>query len=436
MVEIKEVAVGSLAEEAGLMSGDYIVSINGHPITDVLDYRFYLTVRKVKIKIHRGPDIFDVVIEKPEYDDIGLGFKTFLMDEKKSCRNKCIFCFIDQLPEGMRDTLYFKDDDSRLSFLTGSYVTLTNMSDDDIDRIIRMKMTPINISVHSTDPELRKMMLCNKNAGKVMEIMKRFADGGIEMNCQIVLCKGVNDGDHLDRTMEDLASLYPAVQSVSVVPAGLTKFRDNLYPLRPFSPEECEQIIGQVGKFAETCLKKHDSRIFFCADELYIKAGIKLPPEEDYEGYPQLENGVGLMRSMREEFEDALYDIRKFDLYSKRDVSIATGVAACEYIQTLVKRLGSVVNNFTCNVYAIKNDYFGENITVAGLITGTDLYYQLRGKDLGTTLFLPQVMLRSDGDLFLDGMSPEELEKRLDVKIRFVKNDGADFVSKLLTIEK
>lgn len=432
MVEIYGVEPGSAAERAGLRPGDCLISINGHEITDVLDYRFYLAEPQVTLKIHRGPELFDVSIEKGEYDDIGLEFRTFLMDEKRTCRNKCVFCFIDQLPPGMRESLYFKDDDSRMSFMMGNYITLTNLSEKDIDRIILMRTSPLNISVHTTNPELRVKMLNNKRAGNVMEHMRRFASANIKLNCQIVLCKGLNDGAELDRTMADLASLWPAVQSVSVVPAGLTKYREGLYPLEPFSPGECADIIGQVNAFSERCLEKCSSRIFFCADEFYIKANMPIPPAKDYEDYPQLENGVGMIRLMQDEFDEAVSDLSDFELSRRRDISVATGEAAFDFISGLVEALKKKAPNLDCKVYKIKNEYFGENITVAGLITGVDLYRQLRGKQLGETLYLTRSMLRSEGDMFLDSMTPEELSGLLGVRIKFIANDGFEFVNVLL----
>lgn len=432
MVEILGVERGSRAERAGLRPGDILISVNGHEVGDVLDYKFYLAESQVTLKIHRGPELFDVTIEKDEYDDIGLEFSTFLMDEKRCCRNKCVFCFIDQLPKGMRDSLYFKDDDSRMSFIMGNYITLTNLSDKDIDRIILMRTSPLNISVHTTNPELRVKMLKNKHAGNVMELMRRFASAKIKMNCQIVLCKGLNDGAELDRTMADLASLWPAVQSVSVVPSGLTKFREGLYPLEPFTPDECASIISQVTEFAERCFDKHSSRIFFCADEFYIKAGLPIPSGEEYEDYPQLENGVGLIRSMWDEFNAAAQDLSDFDLARHRNVSIATGEAAFGFISDLVETLKQSCPNLDCKVYKIKNEFFGENITVAGLITGIDLYRQLKDKELGDTLYLTKSMLRNDGDMFLDSMTPEELSEKLGVRIEFISNDGFEFVETLL----
>lgn len=425
---------GSLADMNGIMRGDCLIRINGNDINDVLDYRFYITEPKVRLLIHRGPELIEKVIRKPRYDDIGLEFETFLMDDKRSCRNKCVFCFIDQLPAGMRDTLYFKDDDSRLSFLMGNYITLTNMDEHDISRIIDMKMSPLNISVHATEPELRCMMLNNRFAGSCYETMKRFAAAGIKMHCQIVLCKNVNDGAHLMRTMRDLAELYPAVDSVSVVPAGLTKYRDNLYPLSPFTTEECRTVIAQVEGFAEDCRQKYGSRIFFCADELYIESGARFPTGEYYEGYPQIENGVGMIRSMADEFSAAIKDLSDLDPLRPRSFSIATGAAAYDFISVMTEELKKRCFNLDCNVYKIKNEFFGESITVAGLITGTDLYHQLRGKELGKVLFLPSVMLRHERDKFLDDVTPVWLENKLNVKIEFIDSDGYDFVEKILKL--
>jgi Fe-S oxidoreductase, related to NifB/MoaA family len=433
MVEIDGVEQGSAADIAGLRRGDYLISINGHEINDVLDYRYYLTEKQVALTVHRGPELFEVAIEKGEYGDIGLEFRTFLMDDKRSCRNKCVFCFIDQLPPGLRESLYFKDDDSRMSFIMGNYITLTNLSDEDINRIIKMRTSPLNISVHTTDPELRVRMMNNKNAGNIMESMRRFAAAKIKMNCQIVLCKGLNDGEALDNSMADLESLWPAVESVSIVPAGITKFREGLYPLEPFTSEECAAVINQVVKFAEHCRASHSSRIFFCADEFYIKAKLPIPRGRSYEGYPQLENGVGMIRSMKDEFDEALAGVEIYDLLRRRDITLATGEAAHGFITTLMLAISQKCPRLKYKVFRIKNDFFGENITVAGLITGIDLYKQLRGKNLGETLFLPSTMLRRERDMFLDSMTPEELEQRLNVKIVFIDNDGHDFVDKILS---
>ena len=432
MVLIDDVLPGSSADRGGVKRGDYLIRINGHDINDVLDYRFYITEDRVRLLIHRGPELINVAIRKHRYDDIGLVFNTFLMDEKRSCKNKCIFCFIDQLPQGMRKPLYFKDDDSRLSFLMGNYITLTNRDEHDISRIIEMKMSPINISVHTTNPELRCKMLSNRFAGSCLDTMKRFAENGIEMHCQIVLCRGVNDGDELISTMNDLSSLYPAVNSVSIVPAGLTKHRENLYPLTPFTKEECAGIVETVENYAEECYEKYGSRIFFCGDELYIKGERKFPKGEYYEGYSQLENGVGMMRSFSDEFEDAIKNLNAYDPHRMRSCSIATGVAAYGIISFMVEQMKKRCYNFDCNVYEIKNDFFGENITVAGLITAKDLYRQLRNKPLGKVLFLPSVMLRHEGDRFLDNETPRWLEEKLNTKIVFIDNDGYEFIEKLM----
>lgn len=431
MVLINDVLRGSSADLGGVKAGDYLIRINGKDINDVLDYRYYITEPRVRLLLHRGPDLIEVAIRKPRYDDIGLVFDTFLMDEKRSCKNKCIFCFIDQMPQGMRKSLYFKDDDSRLSFLMGNYITLTNMDEHDISRIIEMKMSPINISVHATDPELRCKMLNNRFAGSCYDTMKRFAEAGIEMHCQIVLCKSVNDGKELDKTMKDLSELYPAVSSVSVVPAGLTKYRENLFPLEPFTKEECVSIIKQVESYAKECNEKYGSSIFFCADELYIKGGYRFPKGEYYEGYSQIENGVGMVRSFSDEFAQAIKHIDDYDPHRPRSLSLATGEAAYGLISFMVEQLKKRCYNFDCKVYKIKNEFFGENITVAGLITGKDIYNQLRNKPLGKVLFLPTVMLRRDGDRFLDDVTPAWLEEKLNVKIVFIDTDGYDFIEKI-----
>ncbi|MBO6019857.1 MAG: DUF512 domain-containing protein, partial [Clostridia bacterium] len=302
MVKVTAVEPHSRAERAGILPGDELVSINGEEIRDVLDYRFYLAEKKIDLALLRDETPYTVTIKKGTYDDVGLYFETPLMDEKQACRNKCVFCFIDQLPKGMRKSLYFKDDDSRLSFLHGNYITMTNMTDRDVDRIVKMRFSPINVSVHTTNPELRVEMMKNKRAGAVLAYLPKLAAAGIELHCQIVLCRGLNDGAELARTMRDLAALAPAVDSVSVVPAGLTDHRDGLYPLKPFTPVECAAVIRQVDAFAEECLEKYGSRLFFCADEFYLSAGLPIPDESYYEGYPQLENGVGMIRSALEDF--------------------------------------------------------------------------------------------------------------------------------------
>ena len=437
MVKITCVDFNSRAHRAGILADDILVSINGKEINDVLDYRFHLANRTIDILVKRAGAELHFNIIKQEYDDIGLDFETPLMDNKHSCENKCIFCFIDQLPKGLRKTLYFKDDDSRLSFLHGNYITLTNLHDRDIDRIIEMHISPVNVSVHTTNPELRVKMMKNKRSGEVLSYLKRFADAGIHICAQIVLCKGINDGEELQRSMRDLTQYYPALQSVSIVPAGKTKFRDNLFPLESFTPEDCKRVISQVEKFADECLEKYGSRLFFCADEFYIKAELPLHDDEYYEGYAQIENGVGMLTSLLTEFgiETDYIDeyISKFN--PPRRVSVVTGMAAKDQITDMCNRLSAIVPGLSITVYPIINNFFGHEITVSGLLTGSDIYDQLKDKSLFDELILPPNVLRSEGDLFLCGMSIDELSKKLDVNIRLSGNDGAGFVSAMLGIE-
>ena len=430
MVRIESVERFSPAEKAKIKAGDEIISINGNEIRDVLDYRYYICEKKLSVLVRRNGEEKTFNIKKGEYDDLGLEFETFLMDKKHSCRNKCIFCFIDQLPKGMRDTLYFKDDDSRLSFLQGNYITLTNMTEEDIDRIIKMRMSPINISVHTTDPELRVKMLKNPRSGEVLAYVKKLAEAGIEINAQIVLCRGVNDGENLERTMHDLACLFPQVSSVSIVPAGLTKHRDGLYPLTPFSKEESAAVVAQVEAFAVACKKSLGSSIFYCGDELYLEAGLPLPEGDYYEGYRQIENGVGMIASMKDELDSAL-EAEEGD-GRERSLSIATGHAAYGFICECAEKIKAKFPGVRINVYEIKNDFFGQSVTVAGLITGKDLLAQLEGKELYGELLLPANMLRYGGDLFLCGMSKEELEEKLAVKITLCENDGYEFLDKIV----
>ena len=432
MVTITGVLPGSFADRAGIKTDDCLISVNGREIRDVLDYRFFLAETSVVLQIHRGPELFDVTIRKGMYDDIGLEFETPLMDKKHSCENKCIFCFIDQLPKGMRKSLYFKDDDSRLSFLHGNYITLTNLKQRDVDRIIEMHISPVNVSVHTTNPELRVQMMKNKRAGEVLDYIRQFAEAGIKLRGQIVLCRGVNDGTELDRTMRDLAQYYPALESVSIVPAGLTAYRENLYPLEPFTRKECAKIIDQVTSFADECLKKLGTRLFFCADELYIKAGRPIPAYPYWEEFTQIENGVGMMASMAHELEMALDYISTDERQMKRSLSIATGEAAYAYICGLVGKIQQICPMIECDVYCVKNNFFGGQVTVSGLITGRDLAEQLKDCILGDELLLPRTMLRSEGDLFLCDMTPKELSEQLGVPIRFVSNDGADFLDAVL----
>ncbi len=433
MVKIYDVVSKSHASKCGILPGDTLISINGNEINDVLDYRFYLADRKLILDLSRDGKQYSAEIKKDEYDDIGLEFETYLMDSKKSCKNKCVFCFIDQLPKGLRDTLYFKDDDARLSFLMGNYITLTGLKDSDVDRIIKMHMSPVNISVHTTNPILRCKMMNNRFAGKSLEYLKLFAENNITMNCQIVLCKGLNDGDELVNTMHDLATLYPAVNSVSVVPAGLTKHRDGLFPLEPFTSEESRKIVRTVQSFAQLCKKEYGSSIFFCGDELYLKAGIDIPSADYYEGFSQIENGIGMISSMLDEFDYAFENLKEKPILP-RCVSIATGNAAYPFICSLTKRIENKFDGLKINVYNIDNNFFGTNITVAGLITGHDLVTQLKDKELGSILYLPRTMLESEGLLFLDSMTLDSVAKKLKIEIKTIYNDGEEFLYHLLGI--
>ncbi|MBQ8720209.1 MAG: DUF512 domain-containing protein [Clostridia bacterium] len=419
MVKITGVERASSAARHGVMAEDTLISINNNEINDVLDYRFYLTEPSVTLRIRRGEDEYTVTIRKGEYDDIGLDFETPLMDKKHSCKNGCIFCFIDQNPEGMRDSIYFKDDDSRLSFIHGNYITLTNMSDSDIDRIIKMRFSPINISVHTTNPDLRVKMMKNKRAGEVLSYLDRLKGAGIAMCGQIVLCRGINDGEELTRSMRDLAKYLPELSSVSIVPAGLTKFRDKLYPLTDFSKEEAERVIDAVDSFAEGLKKKCGTRLFFVADEFYLKAERPIPDTEYYEEYPQIENGVGMIRSFTDEFGIAAEDLIELSqsVREPRCVSVATSTASYPMISDMAERVMAICPNLTINVYKIINDFFGESITVTGLLTGKDIARQLKDKPLGDELLVPANALRYD-DVFLCNMTLSELSETLGVKVR------------------
>lgn len=428
MVKITGVLPFSRAARAGIEIGDILLEINGHTINDVLDYRFRLAEEKVVLKLHRGSDIVSVTIKKDEYDDIGLEFGTPLMDKKHRCENGCIFCFIDQNPKGMRESIYFKDDDSRLSFLHGNYITLTNLHDADIDRIIEMHISPVNVSVHTTNPDLRVKIMKNRRAGEVLSYLRRLADAEITLRGQIVLCRNVNDGDELERTMRDLSGLYPKMDSVSVVPAGLTGHREGLYKLEPFTAEECAAVIEQVDKFNKTL----PERMFFASDEFYVKSGVPLPDDEYYGEYTQIENGVGMLSSFEHEFMMMLSTYDADQSIAGRTVSIATGEAAYEFIRSLTDKLTSKLPQIKVNVYAVKNRFFGGEVTVTGLLTGQDILAELNGKELGEVMYLSRTTLRSEGDLFLCGMTPAELSEKLGVKIVFTENDGAELCEKII----
>ena len=435
MIEIISVAPDSPA--AGkVFPGEFLVALNGTPISDVLDYQFHSYDATLLVAVKTPAGQWKVAsVQKDEGADLGLEFVDYLMDKPRSCQNRCIFCFIDQMPKGLRKSLYFKDDDIRLSFLTGNYISLTNLTDAELERIIRLKISPINISVHATDPGVRAMMLGNLKAGRCMAIMRRFRDAEITMNAQIVLCPGINDGAILAQSMQDLAALWPQLNSVSVVPVGLTRHREGLYPLVPFKPEQARDTIAQVERFAARCLAEHGSRVFYCGDELYLQAGLALPEEEAYEGYPQLENGVGLMRSFETEFLAALEGVAS----SKPPLqeapipfSIATGTAAAPFLQDLLKTVAQKCGRIDGQVYAIQNDFFGHSVTVAGLVVGADILAQLKGRDLGERLLIPRSMLRHGEGVFLDDMTVAALAEGLSVPVVPVNIDGGAFLETIL----
>lgn len=431
---IKEVYPGSIAQEMEIEPGDILLSINHEVIEDVFDYRYLIKDEYIEVVI-RKPDGEEWLLEiDKEYDDdLGVEFENGLMSDYRSCSNKCIFCFIDQMPPGMRETLYFKDDDSRLSFLQGNYITLTNMSDRDIDRIIRFHLSPINISVQTMNPELRCRMLNNRFAGEALKKIDRLYEAGTEMNGQIVLCKGVNDGEELRYTIERLAAYAPHMQSVSVVPVGLSKFRDGLYPLEPFTKEDACQVIDLIEEWQKKLYEKHKLHFIHASDEWYILAERELPEESRYDGYIQLENGVGMIRLLYEEFMDALGE--KEDDGKTEELSMATGFLPYPYLKRLLDRMAEVYPGRKIHLYPIRNDFFGEMITVAGLITGQDLVAQLKGKPLGSRLLLPSVMFKSGEEVFLDDMTRAQAEAALQIPINIVKSGGYDLLSAILDRE-
>ena len=432
MPEIVSVDRRSPAERAGIKPGDWLLDIDGHQINDVLDYNFRITERKITVRCHRGPDILTFVIRKDRYADLGLNFSDYLMDKQRRCSNKCIFCFIDQNPCGMRESVYFKDDDSRMSFLSGSYVTLTNMADADLDRICQMHLSPINVSVHTTDPELRVKMMGNPRAALIMDQLKKLAGAGIKLHCQIVCCRNINDGEALEKTMSDLAGLYPAVESCGIVPCGLTKYRAGLPYIEPFDTESSAGLVRQVEAFADRMYSQHGEHVFFVGDEAYVKAALPLPPPGYYEGFPMIEDGIGGMASLEEEVVSALKCLSEDERRTVRDVSIATGEAAFEFIKRLTETVKEAVSGLRCRVYPVRNDFYGGGVTVAGLITGGDIIAQLRGKKLGDELLLPVVALRFERDRFLDDMTPDDISRELGVRVSFAENSGDDFVGRLL----
>ncbi|GFI61805.1 hypothetical protein IMSAG049_00974 [Clostridiales bacterium] len=427
---------GSIAEELGIEIGDILVAINGKEVLDVFDYRYLINDEYLEILLRDCNDEEYVAeVEKDCYEDLGLYFESGLMDNARSCNNKCIFCFIDQLPKGMRETLYFKDDDTRLSFLQGNYVTLTNMKDKDLERIIYYHLSPINISVHTTNPELRKMMLHNNKAGNIMERMKNLADAGIELHLQVVLCKGVNDGKELDRTIEDIIKLYPSAQSMSVVPVGLTKYRDGLFEQQPFTKADAAAVIDQIEGWQKCNLEKFGSRIVYAADEFYLKAERELPPPECYEEFQQFENGVGMLSLFRSEFYDLLPDI-EYRGGKKRILSIVTGAAAFGLMSEIAREIMKKCPDITINTYKIINEFFGEMITVSGLLTGSDIINQLRNRPLGEYIILPDSLLRNGETVLLDDVYVSDIERELGVKVEIALNSAQSLVEKIINTEE
>ena len=430
-VVISDVNEKSRAFKAGILPGEKLIKINGNDIVDVLDYRFYQTAREVELELEDTlGNVRTVTIHKGEYEEIGLEFETYLMDKQHSCRNKCIFCFIDQLPKGMRESLYFKDDDSRLSFLFGNYVTLTNLTQHEIDRIIKLHISPINVSVHTTNPELRVKMMNNRFAGKVLEVLPKFAEAGIKINCQIVACPGINDGKELERTLTDLEKLYPAVECIAVVPVGLTAYREGLYPLVEYTKETATQTLDLIESYGEKFKEKYGCRIVYASDEFFLKAEREIPEADYYEDFDQLDNGVGLLSLLRDELLYALEDEITVD--DKKTVTIACGTGVAEFMQTLMNNITERFSNVKINVVGIKNNFFGGGVDVSGLVTGQDLLAQLKDKDLGDKLLIPQVMLRCDGDLFLDDVSIDEVRETLNVPVITVANNGETLLNEIL----
>ncbi|MBQ8764094.1 MAG: DUF512 domain-containing protein [Clostridia bacterium] len=430
-VRISEIIKGSIAEKKKIEAGDTLLTINGNEINDVLDYRFYINDTRLllSLKTAEGKSRL-AVIHKNEFDDIGFEFETYLMDKQRSCKNKCIFCFIDQLPKGLRKSLYFKDDDSRLSFLFGNYITLTNLTDSEAERIIKMHISPVNISVQTMNPDLRVKMMANPKAGESLRYLHKFAQAELAINTQLVLCPGINDGKELERSLNELGALYPSVQSIAAVPVGLSDHREGLYPIEPYTKETAREVIGIIDRFNEKFKKEHGEIIAYAADEFYLKAELPMPDADYYNGFPQLENGVGMWALLESEFNDALDECEKKLL--ARKATIVTGKAAYPLINSLAEKACDKIKGLQINVVAAENKLLGKMITVSGLLCGADIITALDGKNLGEELIIPPNCLRSEGDMFLDDMTVEELSNKLKVKVTQNGSSGGELLSAML----
>ena len=429
--QIISVDNGSFAERAGIKAGDILLSVNSHRIEDVFDYQFYTYDNTLDIEIEREGKKLHFNIKKSDGEYIGLNFETYLMDEQKSCYNKCIFCFIDQNPKGMRETIYFKDDDARLSFLVGNYISLTNLSDKDAERIVKMHFSPLNISVHTTDPELRKLMLGNRFAGDALRHLKTFADAGLEIKTQIVVCPGVNDGENLKKTLADLSDLYPSVVSIACVPVGLSRHREGLYPLTPMDEKCARECIEITDSFRKENEEKHGEALVHASDEFYIKAKMPFPDMEYYADFEQLDNGVGLMPL----FEDQVRDELNYEEnIPQTPFTVVTGMDAAPFMEKMLDYCRNKWHNLECNTVGIVNDFYGENVTVAGLVTGRDIIAQLKNAPHHKNVLIPVVMLRHGETVFLDDVTIEEIENELDIKITVCEIDGMQFVNTLANL--
>ncbi len=429
-IKIQTVEPGSPAQQLGLGPGDELLSVDGNPLNDTLDYEFYTDSSSFHLKARIQGAVQEWDVHREARGPFGCDFATYLGDEKHSCSNHCMFCFIDQLPPGMRESLYFKDDDERLSFLFGNYITMTNMQDHEIDRIIKMHISPINISVHTTNPQLRIRMLANRRGGETLKYLDRLVEGGIEVNCQLVLCRGINDGDELRRTLTDLLKLTPMVQSIAAVPCGITDYRKNLYPQVPYDAASSAEVIDILEEFGDECKARHGKRIIYPSDEWYLNAGRPLPPAEFYEDYAQLENGVGMWRLFEQEFLAELDKPHR--IYGSKKMDVVTGTLAAPLIEAMMAELHRQYPMIEVTVHPIQNKFFGGNVSVAGLVTATDILAQCKGKLQSSVLGVPEVMLRSERDMFLDSVTVDELAQQLGVKIEILPSGGGDEARALL----